>query len=68
MTKKHYIVPLIYSKLKTVPPIEETIELPDGCIGIVFVFSSKKKALRFVGKKVDLIETQIKTWLKPKDQ
>ena len=45
-------------------PGHHEVKRPDGCLGVLFVFESKKAAYEWYGKKVDTVRIE----KKPKNQ
>lgn len=60
---KCYIAMEMHKAIHTEPPRE--IEFPKGCVGVLYVFKTKKAARAFSGKKVPLetvVDKQHKSW------
>ena len=54
MDKKYYIGMKIEKPIIEFYGTKIDAIMPDGCVGIMFVFSNKKKAEKFHGKKMPL--------------
>ena len=56
--KKEIVISLrLHEKPTTRPPI--TFIMPEGCVGIMFAFKSKKMAKKFDGKEVDYVIAEL---------
>jgi len=44
--------------------LETKLKLPEGCIGILLVFESKKAAKKYCGAKTELVELEFKEDIK----
>jgi len=52
-TKKYFVSDLLMRHVRTVCPdtgVEGTVNLPEGCAGILFVFRTKKALKGWLGK------------------
>lgn len=56
--KKQVIALKVHNGKITVEGIPNKMKLPDGCMGICFVFESKKAAKEYWGNDVPMIEVE----------
>jgi len=56
MSKKRYIAMKLYNEKNVTLPESIALTPPNGCVGAMLVFSSKKTAKAFCGKNVCLME------------
>ena len=54
--KKVIAVAMVENMIKNPVGEDASIEMPDGCLGIMLVFKSKKSARAYFGKYVNLAE------------
>ena len=59
--RKGYIAVSLHPSHITLDGEKTEIELPDKCIGIMFVFKTKTAARKYWGKNVELIQIESET-------
>ena len=60
MTKKYKIPLKLHNGEIALGSVSAKLKLPKRCIGMLFVFETKKAAIEFMGNDSDIIEVEIK--------
>jgi len=58
VNKKRYIAMKLYNEVNITLPEGITFKFPEGCVGAMLMFTSKKAARAFCGKGVGLTEAK----------